>query len=251
MWTPMDRVKQIIDEFPQGNGAYLTVVAFDAAGHEQKIGRVDLGSPAEAFAWVKGVLDSEGRKPGIEKCRVRLWGPGGSSGPSVMCRWEDSTDPMPVIKASLPKPEPARPLSSPPSRHREKGATHPSAGGCQHRRRLEAELRDARLDIRSLKNGHESDAAVVNEEMDKNRELRRKYAPIQEQLRRADQERDALSVKNQRLRDRIVDLKHETAGLTAELQAAQQQNVQWARGVSQINAMIDDEQDDAWDEEDE
>ena len=117
-WVPFERVEQLVGEAPPRGGAYITVSAFGAAG-EKKVGRLELDGITEPVSQVRGLLDTHGREPGIEKCRVRLWRKGGVPGPSVTCRWDAAGSSAPAVESAPPTPGTARPKSS-----RTKASTH-------------------------------------------------------------------------------------------------------------------------------
>jgi len=255
-WTELDSVAQKLRETPPGGGAYVTLSAYLTDGREKSVARWDEGTPLEVMQAIRSTLDEQGEN-GAKKCRIRLWGAGGSPGSSVTCRLDDSPAPSAsrqAVSTAPPAPVRQEPVSYATPRHegaKARRADNPvitpaavGAGQCPRCRRLEAELRSARQEIRSLNSSNESNVIVVNEEMEKNRRLEKKFAPIQDTLRRAEAERDTLSATNLRLRNRIAELKQQVADLNAELQDAQATNAAWERGVSKLNAMMDDDGDD-------
>jgi hypothetical protein len=114
-WESTNRVEQIARTTAPAPGAYVTVSAFGPAG-EQKIGRHEFRSPGEILRWIGATLADCGHKPGIEKVRVRFWGPGGKPGQSVTCKRltvSGARARAPEVPASVARPGPDR--STPPA----------------------------------------------------------------------------------------------------------------------------------------
>jgi len=244
-WTDLESVHQKLREASPGKGAYVTLSAYMPGGGEKSVGRWDEGAPDEVMEAIRYSIEEQ-QERGVRKCRIRFWSAGGAPVASVTSHLQEAPMASPRRPGEVRQPTASAEVTNPPQRE----PARPSSGACLQCRRLGTELKDARLEIRSLKNLNTNAVADVNEEMEKVGKLEKELSKFKQALGTMKAERDAVALTNRRLASQVSDLKRRLAGVTAELEASQSQNVAWQEGFDNVNAMLDDDDDQDGDDED-